>query len=278
MASGPSEQAGAGTSAGRGNPPRAHTAERATSRRDAGEGWPQSFHLQVSPGAWSRPQQWDPFCACMRGYGAHLQSLAVTAWPGHDPDAGLQAHAEAVLAGIPAEAENVVLLGHSFGAFPMLEAAVTLGERVKGLLLIDAFLPELGASIFAQSEGRSGPEAIRAASIDGLAQPPDPAIWGLSGVRAEAARAVVQPHALRAFEEELSPAAIATIDTIRPRGFINASAHDRSPFRRAFEALQGRPDWLSLQIEGSHLFHLERPAALAYWSGQLLRMAAGRSF
>ena len=272
MAAGPSQQAGAetteGTNAGTSTNP----------GRDAGEGWPQSFHLQISPGAWSRPQQWDPFCACMRGHGAHLQSLAVTAWPGHDPDAGLQAHAEAVLAGIPAEAEDLVLLGHSFGAFPMLEAAVTLGERVKGLLLIDAFLPELGASIFAQSEGSSGPEAIRAASIDGLAQPPDPAIWGLSGVRAEAARAVMQPHALLAFEEELSPAAQAAIDTTRPRGFINASAHDRSPFRRAFEALQGRPDWLSLQIEGSHLFHLERPAALAYWSGQLLRMAAGRSF
>ena len=234
--------------------------------------------MQVSPGAWSRPQQWDPFCACMRGHGAHLQSLAVTAWPAQDPDAGLQAHAEAVLAGIPPKAENVVLLGHSFGAFPMLEAAVTLGERVKGLLLIDAFLPELGASIFAQSEGSSGPEAIRAAAVDGLAQPPDPAIWGLSGVRAEAVRAVMQPHALRAFEEKLSPAAMATIDTIQPRGFINASTHARSPFRRAFEALQGRPDWLSLQIEGSHLFHLERPAALAYWSGQLLRMAAGRSF
>ena len=239
---------------------------------------PEAFHLQVSPGAWSRVQQWDPFRACMRRHDAHLQSLAVTQWPSLDPDAGLQAHAQAVLDGIPPRADHVVLLGHSFGAFPMLEAATALNGRLCGLLFVDAFLPELGPSIFAQSEGSSGPDAIRAAAIDGLAQPPDPAIWGLKGARAEAARAAMQPHALRAFEECLSPAAMAMVETVSPRGFLNASAHANSPFRRAFRALEGRADWLSLQIEGSHLLHLERPAAVAYWTGQLLRMAAGRSF
>lgn len=248
------------------------------------------FHLTICPGAWSAPAQWAPVQAALARYPAHLSGVSCADWPAQDASAGLQAHADAVQAAIPAQAEQVILLGHSFGAFPMLEAAARAGRspegnstsggdsRIKGLAFLDGFVPAAGQTVLDHSAGRSGQDRIREAASDGLVPPPDPAIWKLAPQQAKTLQPSLRQQPLLSFEQGLSPAAAKVLDQVRHKAFLNASSHQNSPFRQAFNALEGRKDWFALQIDGGHMLHVERPAAVAYWVAQFLSMAAGKGF
>ena len=121
---------------------------------------------------------------------------------------------------------------------------------------------------------------MRATARGGMVPPPDPAIWGLERDLADELKQTMQLHSLASFEEDLSPQARSVIDTLPRKAFIGASAHRGAgnPFKRAFEGLEGREDWFSVQINGGHMLHIERPSALAYWCSQFLRMVAGKGF
>ena len=236
------------------------------------------FHLVICPGAWSPPAQWDGFVEAMKRAPVDLSGVTTARWP--ETDMGLAAHAEAVLRAIPDQGQPVVLMGHSFGAFPMLEAGAKLDARLRGAVFVDGFLPDHGLSAFAQSAQSRGPSAMRATARGGMVPPPDPAIWGLESDLADELKRTMQPHSLASFEEDLSPQARSVIDTLPRKAFIGASAHRGAgnPFKRAFEGLEGREDWFSVQINGGHMLHIERPSALAYWCSQFLRMVAGKGF
>ncbi|MGB1157411.1 MAG: alpha/beta hydrolase [Alphaproteobacteria bacterium] len=236
------------------------------------------FHLVICPGAWSPPCQWDGFVDAMTRAPIDLSGVTAASWP--ETDAGLAAHVEAVLRAVPDQGQPVVLLGHSFGAFPMLEAGAKLGARLRGAVFVDGFLPDHGLSAFAQSAQSQGPSVMRAAARDGMVPPPDPAIWGLTGDLADELKRQMRPHSLASLEEGLSAAARDVIHALPHKAFIGASTHRGAgnPFKRAFDGLEGREDWFSVQINGGHMLHVERPSALAYWCSQFLRMVAGKGF
>ncbi|MAV47920.1 MAG: alpha/beta hydrolase [Alphaproteobacteria bacterium TMED89] len=237
------------------------------------------FQLVLCPGAWCPASQWQGFVTAMQRSPTDISTITTAQWPVSGV-ASLSDHREAVLEAVPDGQGPVVLLGHSFGSLPMLEAAVVLEDRVKGAIFVDGFLPALGRSAFAQSEGRRGPQVMRAEAQAGSVPPPDPAIWGLRGQQAEAVAQAMQPHSLSSLETGISEQAAARVETLPKRAYIGASAHrgQANPFKRAFDSLEGRPDWFSVQINGGHLLHIERPTALAYWCAQFLAMVAGKVF
>lgn len=236
------------------------------------------FHLVICPGAWSASSHWDGFVDAITHAPVDLDGVSTAVWP--EVDVGLMGHVEAVLEAVPGGEQPVVLLGHSFGAFPMLEAGAKLGSRLRGAVFVDGFLPDHGLSAFAQSAQSRGPNAMRAAARDGMVPPPDPRIWGLEGHHADELKRTMQAHSLASFEEVLSAEAAALIPKLPRKAFIGASTHRGAgnPFKRAFDGLEGREDWFSVQINGGHMLHVERPSALAYWCSQFLRMVAGKGF
>ena len=236
------------------------------------------FHLTICPGAWSAPSQWLAVQDSLLRYPTHLSGVTCADWPTDDASAGLEAHAEAVLSAVPDEAEQVILLAHSFGAYPALEAAAQVSDRVKGLAFLDAFLPSEGQSVLDHSAGRRGADQMRADALNGLLLPPDPGIWNLDPAGAEALNPHLRPQALLSFEQGLSAAASQALDQVSHKAFLNAGGHENSPFRQAFDQLEGRADWFALQIDGGHMLNVERPAAVAYWVAQFLSMAAGKGF
>lgn len=242
---------------------------------------PGPFHLVLCPGAWCPAVQWQDFITALHRSPGDVRGISTAQWP-TSGQSGLAEHVEAVLAAVPEGAGPLVLLGHSFGTFPMLEAALALGDRVHGVVFVDGFLPSHGLSAFAHSQGRRGPDVMRAAarSADGAVPPPDPAIWGLEGVVAAQVAQVMQPHSVKSFEDSISAPAAAMLETLPKRAYIGASQNKGpgNPFKRAFDSLEGRQDWFSVQINGGHMLHVERPAALAYWCAQFLAMVAGKRF
>jgi pimeloyl-ACP methyl ester carboxylesterase len=89
-------------------------------------------------------------------------------------DTGVSAHvADVVDHLVSEELEDVVLVGHSYGGYPALLAAAREAPRIRRLVLLDALVPEAGASV---SSGTPA-EALRAAEarlIDGFRLPPPP--------------------------------------------------------------------------------------------------------
>ncbi len=236
------------------------------------------FHLVICPGAWCPASQWAGFAQSLGRSSSDVLGVSTAQWP--VTGAGLLAHRDAVLAVLPAGDAPIVLLGHSFGTLPMLEAGLGLGARLAGAIVVDGFLPEHGLSAFAQSARSRGPEVMRVSAVDGTVPPPDPTIWGLRGAEAKRVANHLQPHSLSSLEEGISADAAVLFDGMARKAFIGASAHQGAgnPFKRAFDGLEGRKDWFSVQIQGGHLLHIERPDALAYWCAQFLRMAAGKGF
>ena len=238
------------------------------------------FHLVICPGAWCQVAQWQGFVEAMNRSPLDLSGITLVQWPNGEEAVGLSGHVDAVLSAVPVGTGPLVMLGHSFGTFPLLEASAVLGERVRGVVLVDGFLPVHGLSAFAQSEGRRGPASMRAAAVSGAVPPPDPMIWGLRDDLAPSVISSMQTHSLSSLEESISAEAAAVVEHLPMKAYLGASAHtgEANPFKRAFASLEGRRDWFSVQISGGHLLHVERPVALAYWTAQFLRMVAGKGF
>ena len=236
------------------------------------------FHVVICPGAWCPAAQWAGFGERLNHSSPDVLGVTVAQWP--TTGAGLSAHRDAVLNAVPDGDCPIVLLGHSFGTFPMLEAGWGLGQRVLGVICVDGFLPEHGLTAFSQSKGSRGPEIMRAKAIEGVVTPPDPAIWGLRGADAADVAANLQPHSLSSLEDAICSEAAALLDTLPRKAYIGASSHQgaSNPFKRAFDGLEGRKDWFSVQIQSGHLLQVERPDALAYWCAQFLRMTADKGF
>ncbi len=77
--------------------------------------------------------------------GEHGHEAVAVDLPCDDPDAGLDAYADAIAAAVPAEAEDVVLVGHSLGGLPL--SLVATRRPVGAIVYLSAFIPLPGQSM-----------------------------------------------------------------------------------------------------------------------------------
>ncbi|GAA1944279.1 alpha/beta fold hydrolase [Kitasatospora viridis] len=95
------------------------------------------------PGAWLDGEVWQQVATDLERRGHRV--LPVTL--GTAPTDGLTEHTRQVGEVLAAADEPVVLVGHSYGSFPMLGAADRWPDRVARTVLIDAPLPEDGEAL-----------------------------------------------------------------------------------------------------------------------------------
>lgn len=116
------------------------------------------------PGAGGSPWAWHRVAALLADAGHDVRSVDL---PGADPDATLADHVELVVAAAQ-DADDLVLVAHSFGGFSASAAAARLAARE--LVLVNAMIPSPGESgagwwrAVGQREARR--EAERAAGRD----------------------------------------------------------------------------------------------------------------
>ena len=112
----------------------------------------------VVHGGFQTAVAWEPVADALRAEGNEviLVNLPGRNGEGGDPHAlTLGAYRDATLAAMD-EADDVVLVGHSFGGFTISAVAEAAPDRVRKLIFVAAYVPESGESMQALAETDEG--------------------------------------------------------------------------------------------------------------------------
>lgn len=161
------------------------------------------------------------------------------------------------------DVSDIVLLGFSYGGMVVTGALDHIGDRVRHLVYLDAFVPDDGDSAFAML-GRDAPDPIS------LGEPwlvPPPAREFDDPDEAAFANARRTPHPLRCFTD---PVRLRTRleDLACTRTFIKATADaaeapGASVFWTAAQRARSSPAWAYHEIATNHMVASNRPHELA---------------
>jgi pimeloyl-ACP methyl ester carboxylesterase len=168
--------------------------------------------------------------------------------------------------------DRIVLLGFSYGGFVVTGALEHIGDRVRHLVYLDAFVPADGDSLYSVNGAPAGAGTGRAGAgraVTGLGDswlvPPvprefdDPAEAAWAGARRT-------PHPAGCFAEP--------VRLVRPledypctRTYIKAAAEPRTepagPFWTAADHAKASPSWRYREIATTHMIASNRPHELA---------------
>jgi len=219
------------------------------------------------PGAWLGGWCWRNVARLLRSAGHDAITITLTglAERAHllTPAVDLGTHIEDVVGALIYEdQQNVFLVGHSYGGVVVTAAAARLPERVRGLVYLDASVPENGLSnhdVLPQRVRETIWESARNGG-DGWRVPPPAAIdWGLDdGTRAWVAPRLT-PHPLKSLEDpaHLPAGSLAEV----PRAFLRSSPS--SSVYQSFLERARVEGWLCHELDGGHYAMLTAPNVVA---------------
>jgi pimeloyl-ACP methyl ester carboxylesterase len=206
-----------------------------------------------------RPLLWREghgvFTPCLTGVGerSHLASPQVT----------LTTHIQDVVNTVLYEdLDDIVLLGFSYGGIVVSGALAHIGDRVRHLVLLDAFIPDDGDTVLRQF-GQQAPDRWAVGATWQVPPLPRPLQDAAEQVWSDVRRSA-QP--IGTF---LEPVRLARPleDHPFPRTYIKATADPNeapdSAFWRAAERARTSPAWQYHEIATHHLVPLSRPQELA---------------
>lgn len=231
-------------------------------------------------GAWGSSAVWTPLAEQLRsnGHSVHVPSLTGLGERRHlfSGAINLSTHVADVESAIDAEAlDRVILVGHSYGGMVITALADRLGERVAGMLYLDAFVPENGQS----AADLIGPEAMLGVLAatgdgDGFSVPPpsrDPARIPAAFHRYLACRSA-QPLATMVERVRLTRAR----EEPCPRHYVSAIIDQAAIFQRAYDRLRQSEGWTSETIDAGHILQLERLDEVAAITENFIAACAAR--
>lgn len=190
------------------------------------------------------------------GERAHLLDRTVT----------LDTHIQDVVAHLACEdLRDVVLVGHSYGGLVITGAADRAADRVRGLVYVDAYVPDDGQSLLGEqlperaqafrdqveAEGEGWRVPPRSAAFFGIDDPADRA-W-VDGLTTD------QPFATFTQPIRLSGAH----RRVANRTFVLAARYNPSAFHGIAARLRDDPSWRVAEIDTGHDVMVTEPEALS---------------
>lgn len=158
---------------------------------------------------------------------------------------------------------DITLVGFSYGGFVVSGSIEHIGDRVRHLVFLDAFVPDDGDTLFGLV-GRSTTETIGVGD-DWLVQPPSRQFDDESEASFMNARRT--PHPLRCFTEAVHLTRPLEDEPFQ-RTYIRATADDAgapgtSAFERAAARARTSEAWQYCEVATNHMVASNRPSELA---------------
>ena len=206
------------------------------------------------------------------GHTVFTPSLSGAAEHSHGNHQGvtLETHVRDVLGVIESEdLSDVILVGHSYGGMVVSSVADRVPEKIKHVVLLDAFAPKQGDSLLALIDESLPPEAAAAyrgfffsgaAEGHGRMIPPIPgAMFGMPEKESAQMAKQCRPQSLSTFT---SPAFLSGSGDAIPRTYILAKDWQPSPFHFMAERAR-KAGWTVEEMAGGHCLMLQHPEELA---------------
>ncbi|MEV0277397.1 alpha/beta hydrolase [Streptomyces sp. NPDC050610] len=212
-------------------------------------------------GAWHRPTCWAPLQDALTADGWESRTVTLpSAGPQGTPSAGMYADAEEVSAQLRRIPGPVVVVGHSYGGFPVTQAAAG-HPNVARIVYLAAYVPEEGESI----RGMHG--APQTDDLEGPAfafADPRPVLYqDVPDDMAERAIGELVEQSLRSFHEPITQAAWRTV----PSTYVLCE-HDQALQPSMQEKMAERAGAVQ-RIATGHSPFLSAPAELAALLGRI---------
>ncbi|MFE7118152.1 alpha/beta hydrolase [Streptomyces sp. NPDC057654] len=212
-------------------------------------------------GAWHRPTCWEPLQDALAAEGWQSRTVALpSGGPQSTPSAGMYADAEEISAQLRQIPGPVVVVGHSYGGFPVTQAA---GDHpnVTRLVYLAAYVP-------AEGEYTRGMHGVPQTddlegSAPGLGDTRNVLYQDLTDEQAERAIAQLVEQSKRSFHEPITQAAWRTV----PSTYVFCE-EDRALQPAMQEKMAARTGHVE-RIARSHSPFLSAPAELASLLGRI---------
>lgn len=221
--------------------------------------------LLVCHGAWSGGWSWKKMFPLVEAAGYRLVVPTYTglgerehlAHPGID----LETHIQDILSVVKFEdLSDIVLLGHSYGGMVATGVADRIGDRIKQLIYLDAFVPRDGQSLLDLNEpARPTMEAL-AKSGDSWRVPPNPTSSDTAEADLEWLTKRRVPMPLKCFQMKLK---LPHGEPSMPRSYIYATRiTPADTFGQFAKRARAEPGWRYFEIDASHSPNVTAPDAL----------------
>jgi pimeloyl-ACP methyl ester carboxylesterase len=187
----------------------------------------------------------DVYVATLTGLGerAHLASPAID----------LSTHIRDVVDLIRYESlEDIILCGHSYGGMVITGVAGAIGERIRTLFYLDAFVPQDGQSLWDITDGGAHDHYIQ-----GQRDRPGMVLPFQESRRTDGEPPRANRHPLLSL---LEPVRLSGAEKkVRNRTYVYATREGPTGFSRFYEALKGDPAWKVETADTGHMVMTDDP-------------------
>ena len=202
------------------------------------------------PGGWQGGWAFARVADLLAAHGHHVLPLTLAGLGDEPaPSANLARHIEQVVDVVRAQADDVVLVGHSYGGMVITGAADASPDRVRTLVFCDAYVPDSGDSVWSLTSTRFREAFIAGVAADGLTCAPPPGLDPRC-----------RPQPMGTFLQAIELA--GRWHAVPRKVFVAAQGWEESPFIELHRRLHADPQWTTFALDCGHNIAREQPDAL----------------
>ena len=158
--------------------------------------------------------------------------------------------------------ENFVLVGHSYGGWPVSGAAERLEGKISSIVFLDAFMPENGQKVLDTNSPRSRAEIEEASRRAEVSRPAPPAALWKVNENDQAwvnEKFTAQPIGVAFTPIKLTGAR----DRVPKKAYIRAKGYDNPNFESYYAKVKSDPSWRTFEVPCGHEVMIDMPERLA---------------
>jgi pimeloyl-ACP methyl ester carboxylesterase len=155
---------------------------------------------------------------------------------------------------------DVILCGHSYGGMVISGVASAIGERIRSLFFLDAFLPQDGQSLFDLVGDTANQFLQLAKQFDGRLPPIPAAAFNVNAKDAAWVDKTCVPQSLMTFTD--SAKLTEKYAAVKKRTYLLATGYEMHVFDQFHERVKNDPAWKVRTVKCGHDVMLDDPDEL----------------